>query len=85
MINLENRKNTDICNRGKDGGRDGSGVKSVYCSSRGPQFGSQHPHWATHNFLEVQLQGNPMPSSDLFGYLHTHTVETHTDTLIQQK
>lgn len=36
------------------GWRDGSGLKSVCYSLRGPRFSSQHPHWAAHNGLQVQ-------------------------------
>ena len=34
-----------------EGGRDGSVVKSIYCSYRGPEFGSQHPQQEAHNLL----------------------------------
>jgi hypothetical protein len=31
-------------NIGEGGSRDGSAVKSAYCSCRGPRFSSQHKH-----------------------------------------
>lgn len=30
--------------------------QSSYCSCQGPEFGSQHPRWAAHNSLNLQLQ-----------------------------
>lgn len=35
--------------------RDGSSLKTLYCSRR-TQLGSQHPQWAAHNHLRLQLQ-----------------------------
>ena len=35
------------------GWKDGSVIKSLSCSSRGPEFASQHPHHVAHNCLYV--------------------------------
>lgn len=49
---------------------DNSVVKSMYCSSRGPEFESQHPYQAAHH----QPQGNqtPLASVGLCTYPHTN-------------
>lgn len=38
------------------GQRDGSMVKSMYCSCRGQEFGSQHPHQVIHDHLQLKFQ-----------------------------
>jgi hypothetical protein len=66
------------------GWRDGS-VKSTGCSSRGPEFNSQHPHGG--------LQPSIMGSDALFwhagahaGRAHTHThTHTHTQQIFNKK
>ena len=35
--------------------RGGSAVKSTHCSCRRPKFGFQHPCWADHTYLKLQL------------------------------
>lgn len=41
----------NIKNKQNRGWREGLAVKSTQSSSRGPEFGNQHPHWKTHNLL----------------------------------
>lgn len=55
--------------------RDDSVVKTVYCSSRGPEFESQHPHQAAHN--QPQRNWIPLASVGLCTYPHT---DRHTNT-----
>jgi hypothetical protein len=43
------------------GWRDGSAVKSTSCSSRGPQFKSQHPDGSSQLSV-TPFQGDPTPS-----------------------
>jgi hypothetical protein len=52
------------------GWRDDSAVKSVDCSSRGPEFNSQQPHNGSH------LKGDLVPSSGRRMYMQqsTHTL-----------
>lgn len=49
----------------------GPGEKTS-CSSRGSAFGSQHPHWTSHNSQPCVNQSPDylIPSSDLGGLLH---------------
>lgn len=44
---VRNRKNN--IEESRRGWRDGSVVKNPYCSSREPEFKSQHPHLMAHN------------------------------------
>ena len=46
---------------GTQGWRDGSVVKSTGCSSRGPQFNSQHPHGSSQLSV-TPASGDPTPS-----------------------
>lgn len=47
-----------------------SAVKNVYCSGRGPAFGSQHPYQGSLEPSAIQATGHPSPS-DLCRHLHT--------------
>jgi hypothetical protein len=64
------------------GWRDGSVVKSTYCSSRGPKFCSWHPYWATvtcnSSFWGVNVLLWPQ-----YAHVHAHArarAHTHTHT-----
>lgn len=46
------------------GWRIGSGVKSTYCSCRGPEFKSQYPHGVSQPPV-TPVMGDPMPNSHL--------------------
>jgi hypothetical protein len=56
------------------GPRDGSAVKNIYCSCRGP--GSQHPHGGSQPFVSP-VPGNLTSSSDLFGHCTYEHIYTH--------
>lgn len=61
---------------------DCSVVKSTCYSSRGPEFGSQHPHLVAYNHLLLHLQGIQLPLLTSEGTL-THMAYTHIDTHIK--
>lgn len=63
-------------------GRDGVVVRKTCCSSRGPEYGSLHPHWANHN-LHGALASRRCDISDLCGGAQalTQTNKTHKHTL----
>lgn len=56
---------------GIPGRRDGSELKSTYCSGRRPKAGSQHPHQAARSYLELQLQKADL--SHLLGHMYRDT------------
>lgn len=61
-----------IYSRSSQRQRGGTLVKNACCSLEGSELSSQNPHWAT-----------PMPSLDLWGYLHIDAhrhIHTHTHT-----
>jgi hypothetical protein len=66
------------------GWRDGSAVKSMSCSCRGPEFDSQDPCWAAHNCPLTPAPGHLwFPWVPAFKYSYAHTDRhTHTDTHI---
>ena len=49
------KQNISEGRRKRSGWRDGSALKSTDCSSRGPEFNSQHPHGSSH------LSVTPLP------------------------
>ena len=57
------------------GWRDGSAVKSIVCSSRGPEFNSQQPHG--HSQPSV-MRSDVSSDTPLLVCLKTATVYSHT-------
>jgi hypothetical protein len=57
-VEIEEEVTVNICTLKKEaniwGWRDGSVVKSISCSSRGPEFNSQQPHGSSHLFVKFQ-------------------------------
>lgn len=51
------------------GCEDCSAVKNIYCSCRGPDFGSQHPHSCSKPFV------TPAPGGVLWPPLHLHSTK----------
>lgn len=45
----------------------------VDCSCRSPEFSFQNSCWVAHNCLQLQLQGNLVPSMGTCTGAHTHT------------
>jgi hypothetical protein len=58
----------------KWGWRDGLVVKSTYCSSKGPEFNSQH-----HNRLTITTSSPGDPTPLLVPPPHLHLIHTHTN------
>ena len=48
VLELLDRTGLEVKAKGR---RAGSAVKSLYCSCRGPEFGSKHPYLAAHSGL----------------------------------
>lgn len=55
-----------------EGWRIGSTVSSTSCSCRRFRLGFQHPHTVASQLLVTLILGDPMPSSEPHGLLHTH-------------
>lgn len=53
------------------GQKDGSAVKSVYCSSRGTEFCSKH------SVISVPGDLKPLASTGTFTHIHIPTPDTH--------
>lgn len=51
--------------------RHGPAVRSTYCSSRRPEFKSQHSHQVTHTTYNSSSRGS-MPLTSAFMYADTH-------------
>lgn len=56
-------------------------VKSICCSSRGPEFGAQHPRLVSHNYVELQHMGCLWPPQ-VPAFLSTHR-RAHTYTYLE--
>lgn len=79
MILLQVPSHTQIklCSAKKEPWRDGSTVKSVYCSRRGSMFCSQHPVQELTN--QIQTTDLLLVSADICTHRHTHA-HTHRHT-----
>ena len=72
-------------NKISQGWKGGSAAKSKYCSSRGSEFCSQHPHWCYTTAQHSSSRKSsalfcPLQALHSLAHIHTDThLETHTE------
>lgn len=70
------------------GWRDGSASKSIYCSSRGSRFTSQHTHDSLLPSVN-SVPGDTIPSSDPHRHIHIcgarKLIQAHTKQMVDRQ